>query len=119
MNRSAADWRKSSPTCSPPRLEVKPRWPLVVAHVVVRRPRAFRNDIPEHGPAEFPTDDMYRARTSWVPSSGALSSAKNSSSEKGHLLVADVVDGIATAARHEFRLDSHVPVTSLQRQVVD
>jgi creatinine amidohydrolase len=48
---------------------------------------------------------MYPARTAWVPSSGVLSSAKDSTSEKGRLLVADVVAGMAKAVRHEFVLD--------------
>lgn len=58
--------------------------------------------IPSHGPAQFPIYDMYPARTAWVPSSGVLSSAKDSSREKGRRLVTDVVDGIAAAVRHEF-----------------
>jgi creatinine amidohydrolase len=62
------------------------------------------DNIPAHGPAQFPAYDMYPARTAWVPSSGVLSSAKDSSREKGRLLVNDVVDGIATAVRHEFGL---------------
>lgn len=66
------------------------------------------DSIPAHGPAEFPTYDMYPARTDWVPSSGVLSSAKDSSSEKGRLLVTDVVDGIAAAVRHEFGLGARV-----------
>lgn len=61
--------------------------------------------IPTHGPAQFPTYDMYPARTAWVPSSGVLSSAKDSTREKGRRLVTDVVDGIAAAVRHEFGLD--------------
>lgn len=61
--------------------------------------------IPGHGPAQFPVYDMYPARTPWVPSSGVLSSAKDSTSEKGRLLVADVVAGMAKAVRHEFALD--------------
>ncbi|HTH77301.1 MAG TPA: creatininase [Trinickia sp.] len=62
--------------------------------------------IPEHGPAQFPPYDIYPARTAWVPSSGVLSSAKDSSAEKGRLLVADVVSGIAQAVRREFKLSS-------------
>lgn len=65
--------------------------------------------IPAHGPARFPAYDMYPARTDWVPSSGVLSSAKDSSREKGRLLATDVVDGIAAAVRHEFRLTACVP----------
>jgi len=60
--------------------------------------------IPSHRPAQFPIYDMYPARTAWVPSSGVLSSAKDSSREKGRRLVTDVVDGIAAAVRHEFGL---------------
>ncbi|WP_267478173.1 creatininase family protein [Paraburkholderia gardini] len=77
------------------------------------------DSIAEQEPLEFPPYDMYPARTAWVPSSGVLSSAKDSSSEKGRLLVTDVVDGIATAVRREFRLSGCVSAMSSQPQVVD
>ncbi len=60
--------------------------------------------IPSHGPADFPPYDMFPARKEWVPASGVLSSAKESSSEKGRLLVRDIVDSIATAVCDEFDL---------------
>ncbi|AOE60591.1 creatininase [Pseudomonas corrugata] len=62
------------------------------------------DQIPDHGPAEFPVYDMYPTRTEWVPASGVLSSALGSSAEKGQLLVADVISGIVQAVRSEFRL---------------
>lgn len=64
--------------------------------------------IPDHGPAEFPVYDMYPTRTEWVPESGVLSSARGSSAEKGKLLVNDVISGIVQAVRLEFRLDHTV-----------
>ncbi len=62
------------------------------------------NRIPEHKPFQFPPYDMYPARTAWVPASGVLSSARDSSGEKGRLLATSVVKGIATAVRHEFKV---------------
>jgi creatinine amidohydrolase len=64
--------------------------------------------IPDHGPAEFPVYDMYPTRTEWVPESGVLSSARGSSAETGKLLVNDVISGIVQAVRFEFRLDHTV-----------
>ncbi|MNG31080.1 Creatinine amidohydrolase [compost metagenome] len=60
--------------------------------------------IPDHGPAEFPVYDMYPARAEWVPASGVLSSAMDSSTDKGKLLVTDIISGIIQAVRFEFRL---------------
>ncbi|MNL52849.1 Creatinine amidohydrolase [compost metagenome] len=66
----------------------------------------FLDQIPDHGPAQFPVYDMYPARTEWVPASGVLSSALDSSADKGRWLVDDVISGIAKAVRFEFGLDS-------------
>lgn len=66
----------------------------------------FLDQIPDHGPAEFPVYDMYPARTEWVPISGVLSSALGSSADKGRWLVNDVISGIVQAVRFEFGLDS-------------
>jgi creatinine amidohydrolase len=61
-------------------------------------------NIPDHGPAEFPVYDIYPTRREWVPASGVLSSAMGSSAEKGQLLVSDIVRGIVSAVRQEFEL---------------
>lgn len=47
---------------------------------------------------------MYPSRTEWVPPSGVLSSAKGSTAQKGALMAADIVGGIASAVRKEFAL---------------
>ncbi|MNN97824.1 Creatinine amidohydrolase [compost metagenome] len=64
------------------------------------------DQIPDHGPAQFPVYDMYPTRTEWVPDSGVLSSARGSSADKGKWLVEDVIGGIVQAVRFEFGLES-------------
>lgn len=58
--------------------------------------------IPDDKPADFPPYDMYPPRTEWVPLSGALSSAKAASVEKGTMMAAQVTTSIAAAIRKEF-----------------
>lgn len=60
--------------------------------------------IPNDPPAEFPPYDIYPTRTEWVPASGVLSSAKQSSKEKGELLSKEVAQLIAAAVRKEFAI---------------
>lgn len=62
--------------------------------------------IPDDGPADFPLYDMYPSRTEWVPPSGVLSSARGSDAAKGARMADDIVSGIVTAVRHEFRLEA-------------
>lgn len=58
--------------------------------------------IPDDKPADFPPYDMYPSRMEWVPLSGALSSAKAASANKGTLMAAQVTASIAEAIRKEF-----------------
>jgi creatinine amidohydrolase len=60
--------------------------------------------IPEGPTADFPPYDMYPTRTDWVPSSGALSSARGASVEKGRLICSEVIARVAQAVRTEFKL---------------
>ena len=57
--------------------------------------------LPDEPPADFPPYDMYPTCAHWVPSSGALSSAKGASAEKGLQMVDEVSKRIADALRHE------------------
>lgn len=59
--------------------------------------------IPDDGPADFPPYDVYPARTSWVPPSGVLSSARGSSAEKGAIIAREVSQRMAAAICHEFQ----------------
>lgn len=60
------------------------------------------DQLPEHPAAVFPPYDMYPTCTHWVPSSGALSSAKGATAEKGVLMIDEVTTRIAAALRKEF-----------------
>lgn len=56
----------------------------------------------DHPPAEFPPYDVYPTRAEWTPASGTLSSPKQSSHEKGDILLDVCVGGIVRALRDEF-----------------
>jgi len=58
--------------------------------------------IPNEPPAQFPPYDMYPTRTDWVPPSGVLSSARDSSADKGALICNEVIARMAAAIGHEF-----------------
>ena len=58
--------------------------------------------VPTHPPAEFPPYDVYPVNPAWVPSSGALCSAKIATADKGALFVEEYVRGIARALSKEF-----------------
>lgn len=58
--------------------------------------------IPDDSPADFPTYDHFPTHTHWVPPSGVLSSAKQSSPEKGKLMLQDFTALITEAVRKEF-----------------
>ncbi|MCP4330118.1 MAG: creatininase [Alphaproteobacteria bacterium] len=62
--------------------------------------------VPLHPPADFPPYDVYPVDPSRIPSSGALSSAKDATAEKGKLMLDEYVDSISSALREEFRLES-------------
>jgi creatinine amidohydrolase len=58
--------------------------------------------IPDQPSANFPPYDMYPPHRDWVPSSGALTSAKGASAEKGRLMVEQYCRDIAAAVKKEF-----------------
>ena len=58
--------------------------------------------LPTDGPAVFPAYDTYPPHTEWVPPSGALSSARGASVEKGKLLAENVCSAFAEAVKGEF-----------------
>lgn len=59
--------------------------------------------IPDDKPADFPSYDVYPIRPEWVPSSGALSSAKAATPDKGTLMATQITDSIASAILQEFK----------------
>jgi creatinine amidohydrolase len=66
-------------------------------------PELVRLDlIPDNPPADFPPYDVWPARKEWVPSSGALTSAKAATAEKGRLMMEHYARAIAEAAQGEF-----------------
>ena len=70
-------------------------------------PSLVRMDlIPDDGPAIFPPYDMYPTRTTWVPLSGVLSSAKGATAEKGQAMAKELAELMAAAIRHEFSMSS-------------
>ena len=58
--------------------------------------------IPDHPPADFPPYDVYPAARDWVPWSGALTTARGSSAEKGKLMYDHYVASISAAVEKEF-----------------
>ena len=58
--------------------------------------------VPLHPPAQFPPYDIFPPISSWTPSSGCLSSAKNASAEKGQILFDVCADGISVALSEAF-----------------
>jgi len=61
--------------------------------------------IPDDKPANFPPYDMFPLHPEWVPASGVLSSAKSATVEKGQLMATQVVNSIAAAIDHEFKIE--------------
>lgn len=59
--------------------------------------------IPDDGPADFPSYDMFPLCGHWVPASGVLSSAKTADPEKGRLMAEELTARIAGAVEAEFR----------------
>lgn len=53
--------------------------------------------IPDDPPADFPPYDLYPPDPAWVPPSGALSSARGASAEKGRLMADELATRIADA----------------------
>jgi creatinine amidohydrolase len=58
--------------------------------------------VPTHPPAQFPPYDVYPVNPDWVPSSGALCSAKIATAESGALMVDEYARGITRALSEEF-----------------
>ena len=56
----------------------------------------------DHAPATFPPYDVYPTRPEWTPASGTLSSPRESSREKGEILLDVCVRSIVAALRDEF-----------------
>jgi creatinine amidohydrolase len=66
-------------------------------------PEMVRLDlIPDIKPAEFPPYDIWPPNREWVPSCGALTSAKGASAEKGKAMVDQYCRDIAAAVKKEF-----------------
>lgn len=70
-------------------------------------PNLVRTDrVPDHPAADAGTYDVYPPHEHWVPRSGALSSAKGATAEKGQLLFQRHTTAIAKILRDEFGLPS-------------
>jgi creatinine amidohydrolase len=55
-------------------------------------------------PADFPAYEVFPSGKRWVPESGALSTARGASADKGKLIAEDSVSGIARDLAAEFEL---------------
>lgn len=62
------------------------------------------SQVPMHPPAHLPPYDVYPENPDWVPSSGALCSAKQATAEKGKMMLEEYVSGVAKALSGEFEL---------------
>ena len=62
--------------------------------------------VPMHPPASFPPYDVYPVNPDWVPSSGALCSAKLASAENGRIFLDELERDIAKALAAEFKLSA-------------
>jgi creatinine amidohydrolase len=60
--------------------------------------------VPTHPPASFPLYDVYPVNPAWVPSDGALCSAKLATAEKGEIFLEELEREIAKALAGEFKL---------------
>ncbi|MFQ5784132.1 MAG: creatininase [Alphaproteobacteria bacterium] len=77
-------------------------------------PDKVRRDlIPDNESADFPPYDLFPAARDWVPRTGALTSAKTASAEKGRLLYEHYVAAIAAAVRKEFPISAETPLKSV------
>lgn len=68
-------------------------------------------------PASFPPYDVYPVKPEWTPCSGTLSSPKEASVEKGHILLEVCTRGIIGALCTEFGMTrrSHAPAAELAK----
>lgn len=60
--------------------------------------------VPDDGPAKFPTYDRHPVPKGFVPASGVLARAERASADKGQLLIDDHVELITKAVQAEFGL---------------
>jgi creatinine amidohydrolase len=66
-------------------------------------PQLVRFDrVPLHPPASFPSYDVYPVEPQRIPSSGALSSGRTASAEKGRYMLDEYVHTISAALTREF-----------------
>lgn len=65
-------------------------------------------------PAKFPPYDVYPVKPEWTPCSGTLSSPKEASVEKGHILLDVCTKGIINALCTEFALQKSEPAALQQ-----
>jgi len=63
-------------------------------------------EVVEHPPATFPPYDVFPTVAERTPAPGTLSSAHNASRDKGELILATCVTGIAEAIQREFPADA-------------
>ncbi|MDH3672532.1 MAG: creatininase [Gammaproteobacteria bacterium] len=62
--------------------------------------------VPLHPPADFPPYDIYPVEPHRIPSSGALSSAKTATADKGRLMLDEYIETISMALIDEFGAES-------------
>ena len=62
------------------------------------------DQVPQHPPADFPPYDVFPVEPHRIPASGALSSGKTASAEKGKYMLDEYVEAISAALTHEFQL---------------
>ena len=66
-------------------------------------PAMVRQDlIPDNPAADFPPYDIFPPHRDWVPASGALTSAKAATADKGRLMAEQYIESIVAAVRREF-----------------
>lgn len=69
------------------------------------QPQLVRFDqVPLHPPADFPPYDVFPPEPHRIPASGALSSGKTASAEKGRYMFEEYVSTISAALEREFQL---------------
>lgn len=76
---------------------------LETSLMLLLRPELVEMDkVPSDGPAQFPSYDVWPTPAGFVPPSGVLAVAKDSTAEKGGWLMADHMRLITQAVRAEF-----------------
>ena len=60
--------------------------------------------VPKHPPADFPPYDIHPIEPHRIPASGALSSGRTATAEKGKYMFDEYVETIADALKKEFAL---------------